>query len=84
MGRTFATLQADLAANLKERRLLEGLSQEALALAADVDRTYVSQIERCVGNPSLQILAKLARSLDLDVAALLDASLPHSAKKDPQ
>lgn len=73
MGRTFAIVQQNLAANLKEERLRVGLSQEALALGADVDRTYVSQIERGIGNPSIQVVVKLATCLGLDICDLLEA-----------
>ncbi len=37
----FDDLQADLAQQIREARLRTGLSQEALALQAEVDRTYV-------------------------------------------
>lgn len=67
----FETKRAVLAANLRAWRLRRGLSQEALALEAEVDRTFVSQIERCVGNPSLRILCQLAKQLEVDVAVLL-------------
>lgn len=63
-----------LAANIKSLRKEAKLSQEALALAADVDRTYVSQIERATGNPSLLILCRLAEVLKVDVVALLQPS----------
>lgn len=36
-----------------------------------VDRTYVSQIERAVGNPSLLVLCKLGAILETDVLDLL-------------
>jgi transcriptional regulator with XRE-family HTH domain len=36
-----------------------------------VDRTYVSQIERAVGNPSLLVLCKLGAILEADVLDLL-------------
>ena len=42
-----------------------GLSQEALALNAGVDRTYVSGIERGVRNPSLKSMQRLAAELDI-------------------
>lgn len=71
MVRTFEDIQKDLARNLKGARLKAGLSQEALALAADVDRTYVSQIERSIGNPSVKLISKLASSLDVDICTLL-------------
>lgn len=70
MVRSFQTIQRDLAANLRDARLRAGMSQESLALTAEVDRTYVSQIERGIGNPSVHVLAKLAGCLDLDFCAL--------------
>ena len=40
-----------------------GLSQEQLALEADLDRTYVSGVERGVRNPSLTVIHRLAQAL---------------------
>ena len=71
MGRNYEQVRQTLARNIKELRCKHGLSQEALALSADVDRTYVSQIERGVGNPSLLVLCKLGAILDADVVGLL-------------
>lgn len=59
----FKQLLAQLGDEIKVLRLNANLSQEALALAAEVDRTYVSQLERGVANPSLQILYRLSRVL---------------------
>jgi transcriptional regulator with XRE-family HTH domain len=73
MKRGVSAVQRDLAANLKEARGRAGLSQEALALSAEVDRTYVSQIERAVGNPSIGVLVRLASRLSIDIADLLRA-----------
>ena len=73
MRRNYEQVRQSLARNIKELRGQRGLSQEALALSADVDRTYVSQIERGVGNPSLLVLCKLAAILEKDVLALLGA-----------
>ncbi len=64
------TLQI-VAANTREFREGKGLSQEALALEADVDRTYVSQIERGVANPSLRVLVQISAVLGISVADLL-------------
>ena len=71
MGRDYEQVRQVLASNIKELRGKRGLSQEALALSADVDRTYVSQIERAVGNPSLLVLCKLGTVLSKDVCDLL-------------
>ena len=49
---------------LREQRLNMDLSQEALALAADVDRTFVSQMERGIRQPTLTTLFKLAGALN--------------------
>ena len=38
---------------------------------AEVDRTYVSQIERCTGNPSLLVLCKLANIFEITADQLL-------------
>lgn len=71
MARSFNTLQKRLSINLMRLRKEAGFSQEALALEADIDRTYVSQIERCIGNPSLLVLSKLAKTLNVDVSDLI-------------
>lgn len=60
-----------LATNLKRERKLQGLSQEKLALNADVNRTFVSQIERKIGNPSLHTLCRLADHLEIPCYKLL-------------
>ena len=62
-----------LAARIKQRRAELDLTQEALALDAEIDRTFVSQIERGVGNPSLRTLCKLADRLRIPVWALISA-----------
>ena len=46
-------------------------SQEAFAHHVEMDRTYVSGIERGVRNPTLDILVRLARGLDVHPAELL-------------
>lgn len=75
----FQQLQHTLAFNIKEKRKALGVTQEQLALDAEIDRTYVSQIERGIGNPSLLILVKIAHRLDTDVLALLTPNLDQIA-----
>jgi transcriptional regulator with XRE-family HTH domain len=48
-----------------------GLSQEALAEACDLDRTYISGIERGARNPSLTNILKIAAALNVRAADLL-------------
>jgi transcriptional regulator with XRE-family HTH domain len=66
-GEAFRQLRA-------ERRL----SQEALASEADLDRTYVSGIERGERNPSLESILKLTDALEVqlsEVASLAETLL---------
>ena len=60
-----------LAENIKAARKSLDLSQEALALEAEIDRTYISGIERALRNPSLDLIVKLAAKLDKTPGELL-------------
>ena len=64
-------LRLHLSENIRLMRRMKNLTQEQLALMAEVDRTYVSQIERCTGNPSLLVLCKLANILETTTDQLL-------------
>jgi transcriptional regulator with XRE-family HTH domain len=57
--------------NLRRLRHERGLSQEALAHDAEVDRTYISALERCVYSASIDMLGKLAAVFDVEPAELL-------------
>lgn len=46
------------------------MSQEALAALADLDRTYISLLERGKRNPSLICVVSLARALGVDASEL--------------
>ena len=61
-----------LASNMKRLRKERGLSQEALAHAAGVDRTYISGIERLVRNPTIVAVDKIAVALEVSLGDLLD------------
>jgi transcriptional regulator with XRE-family HTH domain len=52
-----------LAWNLRRLRVARKLSQESLAVDADVDTSYVSQIESGLENPSLALVERLANAL---------------------
>lgn len=61
-----------LSKNMKRLRKERGWSQEALAHAAGVDRTYVSGIERLVRNPTITMLERFAVALGVPAGHLLD------------
>ena len=71
MDRQFGALKKTIATNVKLARKSMGISQEELGFRADIDRTYVSQIERGIGNPSLLILHKVGVVLVIPVPDLL-------------
>jgi len=56
--------------NLKRLRLKKGLSQEKLALNADIDRTYIPSIEKGERNVSIVIAEKLAIALNVPISEL--------------
>lgn len=70
--------QALVAFNLRRLRVARGLSQEALAVDADIDRTYVSRLERSLENPSVAVLSRLAAALNIDIAEFFNRPLPGS------
>lgn len=76
MDELFDQLRKTLGANVKRLRREKNLSQEELAFQAEIDRTYVSQIERAVINLSLFVLHRLGIALGVQVQELLE---PHDA-----
>lgn len=60
-----------LAKNLRILREKLKMSQEDLAEATGLHRTYISGLERGVRNPTVKILEKLARALKTSPSSLL-------------
>ena len=57
--------------NIRKTRKEKGISQESLALAADLDRSYVGGVERGERNISIVNLKKIADALNGSVSELL-------------
>jgi transcriptional regulator with XRE-family HTH domain len=57
---------------LRTLRVERGLSQEALALEAGVQRNYVSLIERGVNQPTITIIFKLAAALEMKPSQVIN------------
>ena len=74
MSRNNALLEA-FAAELRSRRSAVGLSQEALALRADVNRTYVAKLELARNQPTLSVLLNLATALGVELPDLIQGTL---------
>lgn len=67
------SLRAQLGRRLRILRAVHGWSQEALADASGLHRTYISAIERGRCNLSLDNLERLAAAFGVTSSALLDA-----------
>lgn len=61
-------------AAVRQRRLALGLSQEALAHEAGIDRSYMSSIERGGQNVGLVLAAQIAGALDIKLTDLMAAA----------
>jgi len=58
--------------NVRNLRNSKGLSQEQLALAAEVDRSYISEIELAKNSASIDVLERIANALDVDPQELFN------------
>lgn len=63
-------IKAAFGQRVRELRGEKGLSQEALALACDLDRTYIGGIERGERNVSIVNIHKIAVALGVPVREL--------------
>ena len=60
-----------LGLSIRRTRQKKGLSQESLALAADLDRSYIGGVERGERNIAIINLKKIADALKISVSQLL-------------
>lgn len=66
--------RALVARNIRSLRVAKGLSQEALAHEAAIDRSYMSRLERGLENPTIAILDKLVGALECAIVDLFAQS----------
>jgi len=64
-------LRTILAANLVRLRRAKGMSQQALARKARIDRSYLSRVEAAHHYVGLEVIGKLAEALEVEPAELL-------------
>lgn len=63
------------AKNMRTIRRFKDISQEALALNADVSRTYISEIERGERAVSIDVMGRIADTLEVELSELLKENL---------
>jgi len=68
-----ASLKVRFGRAVRKLRAAAEYSQESFADAIGVHRTYMGTLERGLGNPSLDIIAKIARGLGISIAELFEA-----------
>ncbi|HYD62095.1 MAG TPA: helix-turn-helix transcriptional regulator [Noviherbaspirillum sp.] len=56
---------------LRRLRKEAGLSQEQLAFEAEIERNFVSLIERGVNQPTIRVIFKLAKALNTQPSTML-------------
>lgn len=68
-------LARDLGQKIRERRVLIGLSQDALAHACGMDRSYMGRVERGEVNLTIEKLYRIASQLKCQPHTLLPRSV---------
>jgi len=63
---------------LKEERNKKDISQSELANLAELDRTYISLLERGLRQPTIETVFKLAEALNLNASALIQKMETHN------
>ena len=65
-------IQTKVGSRIRELRKDKGISQEQLALIADLDRTYMTSVENGRRNISIVNLEKIVKALDIDFKVFFD------------
>ncbi|WP_347341075.1 helix-turn-helix domain-containing protein [Bradyrhizobium hipponense] len=60
--------RALVARNVRRIRVERGISQEKLAYEAGVDRSYLGCLERQSKNPTIDLLSRIAETLDVQLS----------------
>ena len=66
------TINKQLGYRIRYLRQNKGLSIEALALEAEINRNYLGDLERGMRNPTVVILNKIAKALEIDLSTLFE------------
>jgi len=60
-----------IAKNVQEYRVKQNIKREKLSLAIDVDNSYISKLEKCKVNITIDKIEALAKYFDIDIVDLL-------------
>jgi transcriptional regulator with XRE-family HTH domain len=71
-----------VARNIRRLRVANGLSQEVLAVDAEIDRTYVSRLERGLENPTVAVLERIAKALSANIEEMF--KVPRAGEPAPR
>ena len=66
------TINKQLGYRIRYLRQNKGLSIEALALEADINRNYLGDLERGMRNPTVVVLNRIAKALEVDLSTLFE------------
>ena len=66
------TINKQLGYRIRYLRQNKGLSIESLAFEAEINRNYLGDLERGVRNPTVAVLNKIAKALDIDLSVLFE------------
>jgi transcriptional regulator with XRE-family HTH domain len=69
--------------NLRRLRVAKKISQDELALRAEVERAYVGHLERGTKNPTIATLEKLVEALNSEMTELFRKPPPGAGKPAP-
>ena len=64
-------LRRNLAANLRRLRTERGLSQDDFAALVDVHRTYINHLEGAKRSPTIDVIEKMMKRLEVSITDLL-------------
>jgi transcriptional regulator with XRE-family HTH domain len=75
--------RARVAWNIRRLRVERQVSQEAFAVDARIDRTYVSRLERGMENPTVVVLEGIAAALGVEIETLFARPAPGAEAPGP-
>jgi transcriptional regulator with XRE-family HTH domain len=71
--------RARVARNIRRLRVGAGVTQEMLAVDAELETSHVSRMERGLANPTLAVLERIVRALHVDISELFVKGLAGKA-----